>query len=329
MEVGPDIIFPMKSWISLTLLSLFLTACSAAPAPTPLPTQPIAALTPWSSPTPAPTQPPAPTVEIQSQPLPTAEPRTHVIAKGEDLGQLALKYGIPLADILAANPEIDPRMISIGTAIIIPSEGGDDTSAAPAAEPVEAGVSITPPHCLLTSSGGLTCFSAVINDRETPVENISLNFVLLDGGQNEVDAQLTYAPLNLLPGGAAMPFVANFPGPLPESYAVRANLAGAMPNANPGERYLNHSLEETSVEIAADGLSARVSGQVQLAAEQSDAAATWIVGIGYNRASDVICFRRWEDGAGIEAGTGRSFEFTLYSSVEKIDRVEFLSESRP
>ncbi|MHC1782685.1 MAG: LysM peptidoglycan-binding domain-containing protein [Anaerolineaceae bacterium] len=316
----------MKSWIHILSFSLLLSACTTPPSVTPT-SLPIAALTPWSSPTPAAIIPSAAPVEVEPVSLPTLEPRTHIIEKGEDLGGLALKYGVSLAEIMAANPEIDPRMISIGTAIIIPSAASEESAAAPQA--AEAGVSIQPPHCLLNAGGGLTCFSAVRNEHEAPVENISLNFILLDAEQNEITSQLSYAPLNLLPTGAAMPFLANFQGPLPSSYSIRADLAGALPGAGSPERYLNHSLEGASAEIAADGLSARVSGQVQLAPDQANAGTTWVLAVGYNRAGDVICLRRWEDTAGIEAGQGRTFEFTIYSSREKIERVEFLSESRP
>jgi LysM repeat protein len=315
----------MKFGLFTILFCLVLMAC-AAPPETPA-TLPITALTPWSSPTPAPTNPSAAPAEVEPVSLPTPEPRTHIIEKGEDLGGLALKYGVSLAEIMAANPAIDPRMISIGTAIIIPSAGGEATAAAPQAS--EAGVSIQPPHCLKNAGGDLTCFSAVQNDDEAPVENISLNFILLDADQNEIASQLSYAPLNLLPGGAVMPFLANFQEPLPSSYSTRADLAGALPGTGSPDRYLSYSLEGAMAEIAADGLSARVTGQVQLAPDQANAGTTWVLAVGYNRSGDVICFRRWEDTAGIEAGQSRPFEFTIYSSVEKIERVEFLSESRP
>ncbi len=307
------------------LVCLVISACAAAPA-TP-PTEPAVELTPWSSPTPAPTMPPPEPERIEVISPPTPSPRTHIIEKGEDLGGLALRYGIPLSDILAANPEIDPRMISIGTAIIIPSRTGGEP--APVMQASEAGVAISPPNCLLDGGGGLTCFAAVRSDEDAPVENISLNFILLDGEGNETDSELSYAPLNLLPAGASMPLLANFPGPLPASFSAWAELASALPGGNSSGRYLNHSLEGTSADIAPDGLSARVGGQIQLMPDQSDAATLWVLAVGYNQAGDVACFRRWEDAAGIEAGQARAFDFTLYSSIEKIERVEFLSEARP
>jgi LysM repeat protein len=317
----------MKFWIAIFLPAVILAGCVAESTPTAVPA--IAALTPWSSPTPAPTSPAEQAAQVEVQPLPTPEPRTHIIAKGEDLGGLALKYGVPLADILAANPDLDPRMISIGTAVIIPSSGKDNATAPQTVDPGSAGVSIRPPHCLLNSGGGLTCFAEVKNEQDTPVENISLNFVLLDEGGNEISSQVTFAPLNLLPAGAAMPLAANFQGPLPKTYSVRADLAGALPASSGDGRYLNHTLADVKAEIAPDGFSAKVTGQVTVAADQADAATTWVLAVGYNAPGDIVSFRRWEDSAGIESGQGRAFELTLYSSVEKIARVEFLSESRP
>lgn len=322
---GTDIIFRMKSGLIPLLVCLVITACTAPPV-TP-PTAPTVELTPWSSPTPAPTQPQPESELIEVVSPPTPSPRTHIIEKGEDLGGLALRYGVPLSDILAANPEVDSRMISIGTAIIIPSESGEE--AAPVMQASEAGVTIQPPHCLLDGGGGLTCFAAVRSDGDAPVENISLNFVLLDGDGNEIESGISFAPLNLLPVGASMPLLANFPGVLPASFSVRADLAGALPGGNSSGRYLSHSLEDISVDIASDDLSARVSGQVQLMPDQADAAILWVLAVGYNRVGDVVCFRRWEDAAGLEAGQARAFDFTVYSSIEKIERVEFISEARP
>jgi hypothetical protein len=315
----------MKSGFFFILVGLVLTAC-AAPQEPPLLLHTVE-LSPWSSPTPAPTQPPPEAERIDVVAPPTPSPRTHIIEKGEDLGGLALRYGVPLSEILAANPEIDPRMISIGTAIIIPSRTGEEP--APVMQASEAGVSISAPRCLLNGGGGLTCIAAVRSDEDAPVENISLNFVLLDGEGNEIDSELSFAPLNLLPAGASMPLLANFPGALPASFTVRADLSGALPGGNSSGRYLNHSLEGTSADIAPDGLSARVSGQVQLMPDQVDAATLWVLAVGYNQAGDVVCFRRWDDAGDLEAGQMRTFEFTLYSSIEKIERVEFLSEARP
>lgn len=314
----------MKSWISLLSIGLFLSACAAEVSPTP---QPIVVLTPWTSPTPAPTSTPPPAAEIIPQPVSSPTPRTHAIAPGEDLGSLALKYNVPLGDLLAANPDIDPRMISIGTAIIIPSIGGDTPETVPQAD--EAGLTIQPAHCASTVDGGLTCFSQVDNDQETPVENVSLVFRILDNDQTEIANQTVFAPLNLIHPGASIPFSVNFLPPLPRLYSVQVTLASALTNVSLNSRYLNTSIEKTVVEISPDGNSALVSGDILVAPDQGDALTTWVLVTAYNSAGEVVGLRRWEDIAGIEAGQSRSFQIRVYSSAEKIETVSILSESRP
>lgn len=270
---------------------------------------------------------PPPAVEITPQTIPSPTPRTHTIAPGEDLGSLALKYNVPLGDLLAANPDINPRMISIGTAIIIPSTAGDVPETAPLAE--AAGLSIQPAHCALTADDGFTCFSQVKNDQETPVENVSLVFRILDSDQNEVASQTVFAPLNLVRPGESVPLSVNFAPPLPLPYSVQVTLAGALANASMDGRYLNTSIENRTVEISPDGNSAMVSGDILVAADQKNAQTTWVLATAYNSAGEVVGLRRWEDTAGIESGQKRSFQIRVYSSAEKIAAVTLLSESRP
>lgn len=311
----------------MIIVCFFLGACSSTPQTEAATTPTIVELTPWVSPTPAPTVEIAPAEAVESIPLPTATPRTHIIEGGEDLGGLALRYQVPLSDILSANPDIDPRAISIGTAIIIPSATAEDSVGLP---PVAiSGLSVQPALCRADPAGGLSCLAAVKNGADAPVENISLNFILLDTGGSEVASELAYAPLNLLPAGATMPFQVSFSGPLPPTYSVRVDLAGALPGANAPGRYLNHTLEDSAADLASDGLSAQVHGRILLNGDQGDASIAWVLVVGYNASGEVAGFRRWEDSAGIEPGQSRDFNFTLYSAQGRIERVEFLSEVRP
>lgn len=63
---------------------------------------------------------------------PTVPMVEHTIAKGETFSALAMKYGVPLADITEANPNLDPRSLQIGAVVRIPqpqkkSSGSDTT----------------------------------------------------------------------------------------------------------------------------------------------------------------------------------------------------------
>jgi LysM repeat protein len=52
-----------------------------------------------------------------------AGPGKHVIKAGETLNLLALRYGVPAAAIIKANPGLDPARMQLGKVIVIPASG--------------------------------------------------------------------------------------------------------------------------------------------------------------------------------------------------------------
>lgn len=76
----------------------------ATPTVPPLPT-PTASATPTPSP----------------NPLPSPSPRVHVVRKGENLTQIATRYGVTVAAIAAANGIADPNLIEPGQVLVIPN----------------------------------------------------------------------------------------------------------------------------------------------------------------------------------------------------------------
>ena len=117
----------LKVSASLALIALIATGCvvrrtqeersdvmdlenSAAPS------EPAPALEPLTTSTP-------PAVAETAQPEPAAGPRTHTIAAGDTLWNLAVKYygdGKQSKRIQDANPGIEPTRMSIGKQIVIP-----------------------------------------------------------------------------------------------------------------------------------------------------------------------------------------------------------------
>lgn len=72
---------------------------------------------------------PAPVIHL------AAGPERHVIKAGETINLLALRYGVPAAAILKANPGLNPSRLQLGREILIPAPGRavSESSAAPAA----------------------------------------------------------------------------------------------------------------------------------------------------------------------------------------------------
>ncbi len=95
-------------------LTMSLVACTAAATPTPEPATP--------SPTPELLPTVSPSAEPSPQPEPSAEMTIYVVRKGDTLIAIARAYGITLAALRAANPEVsDPRKLQIGQKLRIPA----------------------------------------------------------------------------------------------------------------------------------------------------------------------------------------------------------------
>lgn len=60
-------------------------------------------------------------------------PETHIVQAGDTLGQISLKYDIPVEAIMSANGMDNPNFLAVGQELLIPEEG------APLPEPGETG----------------------------------------------------------------------------------------------------------------------------------------------------------------------------------------------
>jgi LysM repeat protein len=318
----------MKYPISILLLAcLWLAGCSGSAgssAETP------SVLTPYTTRTAAvPTLPPAaPTLE----PPPVSEQPTqitHVVKKGEDMGGIATLYGVKIKDLKAANSKIDPRMIPIGTVLIIPSGNPEQDAFQPTSIPTPAVVILTgPPVCYADPSGGAWCLIKVENNTETSVEDISVDLVL-SGPGSESQMQPAFGLIDHLPAGQSMPLAVYFNPAPAQPWKIDLRLRTASPVINEEARYLHSQLDNAVVNRADDRLSARVSGVINLRAGQTDANVIQVVVAAYNAAGQPVGVRRWESPVGLESGSGLTYDFNVYSLGGPIDKVDVLLETRP
>jgi len=79
----------------------------------------------------------------------------HVMQKGETFYSLSQKYGVPVAAISVANPQLDPRNIGVGQKVAVPGFGPADVK--PPVAPVPTPVASKPPP-VKTRDRGRFCY---------------------------------------------------------------------------------------------------------------------------------------------------------------------------
>jgi len=122
--------------ILLAFTLVLLTACAAQQD---RPAVSDVSLTPFVTSTAGSTEPAgtAPTPEglvAAETPLPSPTPFTYTVKSGDTISSIALKFGVSMDDLQAANPEIPPNAMSIGQVIRIPSNP-DNPSGEPTPTP--------------------------------------------------------------------------------------------------------------------------------------------------------------------------------------------------
>jgi len=93
-------------------------------------------------------------------------------------------------------------------------------------------------------------------------------------------------------------------------------------------RVLPALINNMIAQIAWNGLTAQLSGQVLLPAESAAASRVWVAAIAYDKLGRVVGVKRWEGGA-LQPGASITFNFMVASLGPAIDRVDFFVEAKP
>jgi LysM repeat protein len=310
---------PSILWLSSFLL--LLTAC--APQATPSRPQP-GELIPFVTSTQSPSETPESLVAAET-PLPSPTPFTYTIQAGDTISSIALKFGVSMDDLQAANPEISPNAMSIGQVIKIPSDPAN-----PSGEPTPtpAPFTVQQIECYPTADEGMWCLVLVHNDFSDFMENVSAQVTLVDSNDAVLASQTALLPLNILPPNTALPLAVFFPPEIPYDAKPQVQVLTAIRLLPNDERYVPATITNTLVQVDADGHSARLNGTV-LSQSQVAASQVWVAGTAYDESGRVVGIRRWEWADGLAVGGSIPFEFMISSLGGKITRVDFAVEARP
>ncbi len=201
----------------LALPLLWLAACSppvfSGAAPSPLP--PVT-LRPYASPSPT-VQPTRPAARLSTPlPAPTPTPFVYTVTADDTLLGIAARFGVSLDALLTANPEVDPRFLTIGMTLTVPLAEEASAPAGGLLLPLEIGA----PQCAPLADASRWCVVEVYNPQEQAAAAVTLEWTYAQG------SLVASLPLDILPAGARLPAAAVLP---PGTDPPQVSLRSALP----------------------------------------------------------------------------------------------------
>ena len=189
-----------------------------------------------SAPSLSPTPSPRVTLTVRQIAPPTGT------ASPSPVGDVALRFGVDVNSLEAANPRLDPGALQPGQTLVIPpAPGGTST---PTATP--PALTLAPPTCYETPVDGILCLGAVDNSLDHAIEQVQLlvQIVRADGGV--IADQTVDVEQALIPAGQFAPYRAVFDASPRDFSRARAQLQRADPAPVPDTRFVPVSVENQS-----------------------------------------------------------------------------------
>ncbi len=305
------------------LLSSFLLLTSCGSLQTDSTPQAIP-LTPFLTSTPIPLQPPVGLVPLTT-PLPSPTPFTYTVQEGDTMSEIAEKFRVSLDDLQAANPQVSANSMSVGQTLNIPSNPENPSGEA---TPSPAPFAVDQIECYPTADKGMWCFVLARNDSPDVLENLSAQVTLVDSNNATIATQTAWLVLNILPPNTSLPMAVFFTPEIPFTAKPQVQVLTAIRLGQNDARYLPAVINNTLVQVSAEGHSAQVSGLVVSLSQTATANHAWVAATAYDEAGRVVGVRRWESNAGIPPGGGLPFNFIVSSAGGRIARAEFIVEMR-
>jgi LysM repeat protein len=258
---------------------------------------------------------------IPETPLPTSTPFIYTVEAGDTFSELSEKFNISQDDLRAANPDVSPNSMSIGTNLLIPNSSTASTNGS-TLTPVP--VPITQTVCHPTADNGLWCFALIQNNTTDILENVSAQITLIDKNNKVFASQTAFTPLDIISPDSSLPVSVFFPN-TSANPNIQVQLLSAIQSTNSG--YLPVYLNNSIAQIAWNGLVAQLSGQIFLSTESTAATQVWVAAVAFDKEGQVVGIKRWEGGA-LQSGGNLQFNFAVSSLGSAIETVEFTIEAK-
>lgn len=244
------------------------------------------------------------------------------------MGGIAFRHGVTVAELMTANPKVNPNLMGAGLQLIIPPSHPTPnlTQITPTAIPLQVEL---PVNCYPAANGGLWCLLAAHNPLEQGVKNISGQITLADASASSQTIQNVTAPMDVLPGGKSIVLSAYFSPPIPNPYLSAGALTAALLQPNPDGRFIPVTLTEPQLEIDPQGKIAQVKTTLSLPAGSQPAQSIWVLAMAYDVEGHPVGVRKLEITRPLASGESLPVELSVYSLGPLIQRVDLLAEAHP
>ena len=303
-------------------LGILLTGCSQD-VPAALST---ATLLVWMTPTPSATSTAAPASPATSTPpLPSPTPFTYTVRESDTLIGIAVRFGVSLEDLRAANPQVNERFLSIGQTLTVPLALAATPQAA-AATPYP--LQLDPPRCYPQLGGAAWCISQVHNPGGAPVESILVEFSIYDAQGKPLTGQPVTPPLARLAPGGTLPVGLLVSGPSAGMPRAEARLVRAVAVAQPADSLPSIEVVEAAATPLQGGLEVRVRARVAPQAA-GPATAVRVLLVLYNSQGQVVGWRTQDLSGEWAIGQAHDLQVRAFSLGDPVARYEVLLEAHP
>jgi LysM repeat protein len=249
-----------------------------------------------------------PTAVNTPAPSPTPTPLIHTVALGETFSSIALRYGLSINDVQAANPDADPNALIVGDELLIPA-GGSTPQAGIALESLP--LEISEPDCSETIEGNWWCVVMVRNPLEEPAADISVRFSMLDAA-GEIQTEMNIPTvLNRLAPGESLPAAVLFDADGDTVPIIQAEIASALPLVQTAYTFLPVEISGEQIEI--DGRFAVVSASVAVTAPEGEGVQIWVLASAYDEKGRLVGIRRIVSEVQAASGGAVNIHINLYS----------------
>ena len=260
--------------------------------------------------------------EKTSTPAPTAIPIIHIVALGETISSIALRYGVLMDALMEANPGVEPTALIVGDKLVIPAY--NNSQAAEVDPAILKNIQILVPECIQTRDGGLWCAGLIENQGQEDLEDIVVKFSFRDVDGNVIEEKSAPTIMRHILPGMAVPVVV-FLEKVPALYAdITMNIFSALVVEASISPYLVVSIDEETRDL--NGIEATISGRMRVEGNQEKGQADIRIGAaGFDEDGHLVGVRRLDSSATLNEAF--NYSITVYSSAGNIAEVSLYTEA--